>query len=703
VAHVEPLNTPDSPNFAPRFYSIALIIAVIVLSGFWLVARFNSTDLARDMRIWQEKLNLIAESRTSEIENWVSGHFKNLRSLGNNPSLQLYLSEVSGGTSSDSGQKGYLRNLILFTADQTGFGPSLTQSVNANLPSENKNALAILNANGQIVVSTAMPPALADLITQKSLLQPKGEEYLIDVQKAEDGTPYIGFVVPVFSIQGDRNAASQIGKVVGIKALDENFFALLKHPGVTEKTLESILVRRTDNKLDYLTPLQDATGALDKQVDIEQESSAEAALTTTIGDFLSNKKDYRNATVLATSRSVPGTPWALVVKIDRQEALAESTERRLGMVLLFILIIAIVASILATVWWYAHSKRAMMMSRHFRKLAAQTYAQEQLLRLVTDHQPEPTYIIDTNHTYQFANRKAADEAQMAAGSIQGKAVSDVRGTSRASYIEAKCEMAMESNSVIYDVAREPGDKRERVIRSAFVPLAHIPVASLPKHTPGVLVVEQDITEIVHERERRLNSQNHLIQTLLKLVDKRDPFAANHSMLVSKLAHQIAIDMQLPPALAETTRISGSLMNVGKILVPSELLTKTSQLSTAEKQALQDSIHAAAKLLENVDFDGPVAETLRQWQEKWDGTGPLSLRGEHILISARIIAVANAFIGMISPRSWRTAIPIESATKFLIDQSDTQFDRKVVIALMNYVENKNGRAWLEKILSEKRAA
>jgi HD-GYP domain-containing protein (c-di-GMP phosphodiesterase class II) len=99
----------------------------------------------------------------------------------------------------------------------------------------------------------------------------------------------------------------------------------------------------------------------------------------------------------------------------------------------------------------------------------------------------------------------------------------------------------------------------------------------------------------------------------------------------------------------------------------------------------------------------VAETLRQWQEKWDGNGPMGLKGEAILVSARIIAVANAFIGMISPRSWRTAIPMESANKFLLDQSDIHFDRRVVVALINFVENHSGRAWIHEILEGQKDA
>jgi len=167
--------------------------------------------------------------------------------------------------------------------------------------------------------------------------------------------------------------------------------------------------------------------------------------------------------------------------------------------------------------------------------------------------------------------------------------------------------------------------------------------------------------------------------------------------VSQLAHEVAIEMEMDNTTAEATRIAGSLMNIGKIVVPTELLTKTSSLTPEEKRTIRDSMNAAADLLKGVKFDGPVAETLRQWQEKWDGTGPLGLQGEAILVSARVIAVANAFIGMISPRSWRTAIPIESANKFLLDQADTHFDRRVVIAMINYVENHSGKAWISEVL------
>jgi HD-GYP domain-containing protein (c-di-GMP phosphodiesterase class II) len=142
------------------------------------------------------------------------------------------------------------------------------------------------------------------------------------------------------------------------------------------------------------------------------------------------------------------------------------------------------------------------------------------------------------------------------------------------------------------------------------------------------------------------------------------------------------------------------MNIGKILVPKIILTKNSPLNDDEKNTIRDSMETASELLQNIPFDGAVVDTIRQWQEKWDGSGKLGLKAEEILVSARIIAVANAFIGMVSPRSWRDAMPINAANKFLLEQAGSYFDRGAVIALVNYVENQSGRAWLEEILSNR---
>ena len=286
-------------------------------------------------------------------------------------------------------------------------------------------------------------------------------------------------------------------------------------------------------------------------------------------------------------------------------------------------------------------------------------------------------------------------------SVIGKTISDIQGTTHSQRIGEQCQAVLDSGKPLYNIHHEDEGEEEKIIRSGYIPLQEIPVSSLPPQTPGVLVVEQDISEVYHERERRLSTQKQLVETLVHLVDKRDPFAANHSLLVSQIANQIAVDMELDSVTVETTRTAASLMNIGKIVVPTELLTKTEQLTDDEKTVIRSSLDAAADLLGKVAFDGPVSETLKEWQERWNGSGPMGLKGENILITARIIAVANAFIGMISPRSWRNAMSIEAANKFLLDNAGSYFDQRVVVALIHYVDNQSGREWIKNIIKNYR--
>jgi HD-GYP domain-containing protein (c-di-GMP phosphodiesterase class II) len=105
-----------------------------------------------------------------------------------------------------------------------------------------------------------------------------------------------------------------------------------------------------------------------------------------------------------------------------------------------------------------------------------------------------------------------------------------------------------------------------------------------------------------------------------------------------------------------------------------------------------AIHGvSADLLRDVPFDLPVVETIRHLPEWWDGSGPLGLRGERIPRTARVLAVANAFVAMISGRAYRRAMTFDDAADILLEQAGSKFDRAVVVALINYVENRGGGA------------
>ncbi|HZW72504.1 MAG TPA: HD domain-containing phosphohydrolase [Caldimonas sp.] len=230
-----------------------------------------------------------------------------------------------------------------------------------------------------------------------------------------------------------------------------------------------------------------------------------------------------------------------------------------------------------------------------------------------------------------------------------------------------------------------------MLQSSHIPLPPMHLAQGPDLPRSVLVVEHDVTDLARERERRERTLKQLVAALTAAVDRRDCFASDQSTRVAALARTIALEMGLSPELAETAETAGNLMNFGKLLVPPELLTKAGQLSEEERALIRASIQTTADIIAGIEFDGPVVETLREMQERVDGNGPRGLKGEAIPVTARVVAVANAFVAMASPRAYRSGGDVDGAVDALLRETGSAFDRRVVAALITYLDSRGGRA------------
>jgi len=312
--------------------------------------------------------------------------------------------------------------------------------------------------------------------------------------------------------------------------------------------------------------------------------------------------------------------------------------------------------------------------------------QRNFLSLLTDAQPNAILIADAATRVQFANAEAARRSGMQSGDMIGKSLESVVGPIRAKVLQRLNREAAEEGRQLADVHRVEVDGKEMVYQTKHIPLA------LERDLPrGVLVVEEDVTAAVTEREGRMKSLRDLVGALVAVVDRRDPNAAHHSDRTAFIARAVAEEMGLDQDHCQAAEYAGQLMNLGKILVPHEILTKKGALTADEMRQVHEGIQATADLLDGVDFDGPVVKTLRQVQAHWDGSGyPDGLKGAEILVSARIVAVANAFVALTSQRAHRESVSIDDAIETLLAGVGTVHDRKVVAALINFLDNHGGR-------------
>ncbi len=247
-----------------------------------------------------------------------------------------------------------------------------------------------------------------------------------------------------------------------------------------------------------------------------------------------------------------------------------------------------------------------------------------------------------------------------------------------------------NRSVAYDEATN----RQRTLLAAYFILA-FGISAVLIATWRNMAANRARQDAMYFREmsaamaRQKSLLSHLINTLIMLVDSRDPHAQNHSNRVSMVAEAVAKHMALDRVDIETTRLAASLMNVGKIKTPETMLTEK-DLSPQDRNSIRQSILASADILREIAFEGPVVQTLQQSLEHVNGSGPLGLKENDILVTAKIVSVANAFIAMISDRAYRKAMTIDAALDVIHESIDTKYARSVVAALEHYLENDGGR-------------
>jgi HD-GYP domain-containing protein (c-di-GMP phosphodiesterase class II) len=165
-------------------------------------------------------------------------------------------------------------------------------------------------------------------------------------------------------------------------------------------------------------------------------------------------------------------------------------------------------------------------------------------------------------------------------------------------------------------------------------------------------------------------------------EMRDPYTAGHERRVAQIAVAIGIELGLDADRQEGLRVAGHLHDIGKISVPSEILSKPGRLSTIQLKLVQEHAQSGYDVLKGVEFPWPVAQVALQHHERMDGSGyPQGLRGEDIRFEARIMAVADVVEAMSSHRPYRAGLGIDKALEEVERGRGTAYDADVADACL----------------------
>ena len=185
-----------------------------------------------------------------------------------------------------------------------------------------------------------------------------------------------------------------------------------------------------------------------------------------------------------------------------------------------------------------------------------------------------------------------------------------------------------------------------------------------------------------------DSLEGLLKALVRLTEAKDPYTAGHQIRVAQLAAAIAGELGLPQETVEEISISAQVHDLGKIYVPAEFLNKPGVLNKIEFEIIRMHAQIGHDILEPVKFAFPIHQIVLQHHERLDGSGyPQGLRGEDILLPARIIAVADVIEAITAHRPYRPAKGLEAALQEISDGQGTRYDSRVAQAALDLFNQK----------------
>ena len=215
------------------------------------------------------------------------------------------------------------------------------------------------------------------------------------------------------------------------------------------------------------------------------------------------------------------------------------------------------------------------------------------------------------------------------------------------------------------------------------------------HFIGVVGTFKNMTDI-RKSEMELKKSFEKLQSVMSstidaisiIVESRDPYTAGHQRRVTQLATAIACELALSKEKIDLIRMGSLIHDIGKIYIPSEILTKPMKLNDIEYAMIKSHPEVARKILKQVDFIPTVVDMVYQHHERIDGSGyPRKLKRDDILIEARILAVADTVEAMATHRPYRPSLGIEKALEEIENQRDILYDEAVADACLKLFREK----------------
>jgi len=321
------------------------------------------------------------------------------------------------------------------------------------------------------------------------------------------------------------------------------------------------------------------------------------------------------------------------------------------------------------------------------KEAAEALRESELLyRRLIETSPDAIGLMDINGTIIMHNKQALEVFGFeSTEDLRGKNIMDMVAPENYKEILENVEKLQKAEVIRnWEVTSYKKDGRPFSLELSSSTL--FDEAGKPK---SIMAVFKDISERKLSEEKLAKSYealkktlNDAINTMAKIVEMRDPYTSGHQQRVAELATAIAREMGCGDDQIEQLRMAAVIHDIGKIYVPSDILSKPGKISKDEFNLIKTHAQGGYDIVKGMDFPCAIAQSILQHHERLDGSGyPNGLKGQEICLEAKILSVSDVVEAMSSHRPYRAKLGMDKALEEISENKGRLYDSDVVDACL----------------------
>lgn len=670
-------------GFSKKSSLLAAVCLAIVSGGIALFVCFSQLESRRldVMTRFEQNVTSWLDGASQAVNIWNTDMKKLRLRVSESETYRLFSGDLFGLDSHIAG--------VINSAEQTGDLPGPAAVLSEEVPVirrillefMNYNGLLdarLVNRNGQTILSAFSTPSPLTKDQKKAALETmkNGKTVFLPVRGGSNGL-VLDVFEPVYDLDSPDTCVAVFMSSAPVLAKVTQFTA---RPKQNDMSTASMIQQKGDAWENMQVPTP---------VPVPPELNSVLTEKKGVLPFGLRRSVFENGgMVYSMSVFYPGLNWSLIH--ETPEAVVNRMVFRSELPVYAVAVLGWLSFMLLSglLWWMGFGRQQRAVASELQRLNQIISRQKELLDSVNLSLDIGLFMADVKGQIRVCNPALA--------AILGKEEKDVSeqmiftcfptdaATTLLDRIRQVAINNKEDSCEIY--LDHDGDKR--LYRVTLFPFLDAGGESVRNSIRGAVVSMKDITEFRRRSERMRQRQRSLIEAFTRAEESVDPYLAGHSHRMARLGELLASDMGLSEDRKNTVVMGALLSQVGKLFIPRELLTKKDRLTPEELEQVRQAPDHAFRLMENVDFDLPIARALHEMYENVDGSGyPRRLQGEEILLEARVLAVLNAFCAMVSSRSYRKGMDVKEAVGELTNNA--RFDQTVVEHLKNILKTPEG--------------